>query len=131
MLSVFGCACNPHLRPYNAHKLRYRSKQCVFIWYSNLHKGYKCLHIATGQVYISRDVIFYEGVFPFDKSSNFSSIHGKQPAESMSVLLPQLAISVLNPSVTGQQGNSHTVVIDNASIPDPINDSISIELASV
>lgn len=76
-------------------------------------------------------LFFYEGVFPFDKSSNFSSIHGKQPAESMSVLLPQLAISVLNPSVTGQQGNSHTVVIDNASIPDPINDSISIELASV
>jgi hypothetical protein len=31
---------------------------CVFIGYSNLHKGYKC-------VYISRDIIFDESIFPF------------------------------------------------------------------
>jgi hypothetical protein len=30
-----------------------------------MHKGYKCLYISTGRVYISRDVVFYEEVFPF------------------------------------------------------------------
>jgi hypothetical protein len=30
-----------------------------------MHKGFKCLDVATGRVYISRDVIFDESVFPF------------------------------------------------------------------
>jgi hypothetical protein len=53
-LMIFGCACWPNLRPYNSHKLSFRSKQCVFLGYSSHHKGYKCLDISTGRVYISR-----------------------------------------------------------------------------
>jgi hypothetical protein len=49
-LKVFGCACWPNLRPYNAHKLQFCSIHCAFLGYSNLHKGYKCLDIATGRV---------------------------------------------------------------------------------
>jgi len=64
-LRVFGCACWPNLRPYNAHKLAFRSIQCVFLGYSTLHKGYKCLDLDSGRIYISRDVIFDEDVFPF------------------------------------------------------------------
>jgi histone deacetylase 1/2 len=30
-----------------------------------MHKGYKCLDRRTGRIYISRDVIFDETVFPF------------------------------------------------------------------
>jgi hypothetical protein len=33
--------------------------------YSPLHKGVKCLDVSTGRVYISRDVIFDERIFPF------------------------------------------------------------------
>lgn len=64
---IFGCACWPNLRPYNKHKLQLRSKECVFLGYSNMHKGFKCLDVATGRVYISRDVVFDEDVFPFSK----------------------------------------------------------------
>jgi histone deacetylase 1/2 len=66
-LKVFGCACWPNLRPYNQRKLAFRSKQCVFLGYSPHHKGYKCLDVASGRVYISRDVIFEETNFPFSK----------------------------------------------------------------
>ena len=66
-LHIFGCACWPNLRPYNSHKLQFRSKRCAFLGYSNLHKGYKCLDISSGRVYISRDVIFDESVFPFSE----------------------------------------------------------------
>jgi histone deacetylase 1/2 len=66
-LRVFGCACWPNLRPYNKHKLAYRSKQCVFLGYSHMHKGVKCLDIKSGRVYISRDVVLDESVFPFSK----------------------------------------------------------------
>jgi hypothetical protein len=66
-LKVFGCACWSHLRPYNVKKLEFCSKRCVFLGYSSNHKGYKCLDVATGCVYISRDVVFDENVFPFDE----------------------------------------------------------------
>jgi histone deacetylase 1/2 len=65
-LRVFGCACWPNLRPYNAHKLSFRSIRCVFLGYSSRHKGFKCLEPGTGRVYISRDVTFDESVFPFE-----------------------------------------------------------------
>jgi hypothetical protein len=62
---VFGCACWPNLRSYNAHKLQLCSTRCVFLVYSNMHKGFKCLDISTGRIYVSHDVIFDESVFLF------------------------------------------------------------------
>ena len=64
-LRTFGCACWPSLRKYNAHKLAFRSTMCVFLGYSPMHKGYKCLDRSTGRIYISRDVVFDESVFPY------------------------------------------------------------------
>jgi hypothetical protein len=31
--------------------------------YSIVHRGYKCLDIATGRMYVSRDVMFDENFF--------------------------------------------------------------------
>jgi hypothetical protein len=39
----------------------------VFLGYSNIHKGFKYLDVAEGRIYISRDVVFNEMVFPFSK----------------------------------------------------------------
>jgi histone deacetylase 1/2 len=66
-LRIFGCACWPNLRPYNKHKLEFRSKECAFRGYSNRQKGFKCLDISTDRVYISTNVVFDENVFPFSK----------------------------------------------------------------
>lgn len=55
------------MRPYNTHKLQFRLKECTFLGYSPLHKGFKCLDPYTGRIYISRDVVFDESVFPFTK----------------------------------------------------------------
>jgi histone deacetylase 1/2 len=73
LLKSFGCACWPCLRPYNARKLTFCSKECVFIGYSSHHKGYKCLDIATGRIYISRNVIFDETVYPFSRHFSVST----------------------------------------------------------
>jgi hypothetical protein len=62
---VFGCACWPNLRPYNSHKLELDPPAVYFLGYSNLHKGFKCLDISKGRIYIYRDVIFDENIFPF------------------------------------------------------------------
>jgi hypothetical protein len=66
-LRIFLCACWPNLRPYNNHKLSFRSKECTFLGYSNMHKGFKSLDTPTNRVYISRDVVFDEDTFPFSK----------------------------------------------------------------
>lgn len=71
-LRVFGCACFPFLRPYNSHELDFRSQECVFLGYSTVHKGYKCL-AADGHIYISKDVMFHESKFPYP--TLFSTSH--------------------------------------------------------
>nr|GEU92318.1 molybdenum cofactor sulfurase isoform X1 [Tanacetum cinerariifolium] len=65
-LRVFGCLCFPHLRPYNHHKMDFRSTPCVFLGYSPSHHGYCCLDISTERLYIARHVRFNEAQFPFD-----------------------------------------------------------------
>jgi hypothetical protein len=95
ILHIFGCACWPHLRPYNSNKLQPRSLQCVFLGYSLRHKGYKCLHLPTGRVYFSRDVLFQEDIFPFATTPSHSSpptvnsppTHPREP----SIILPPTA----------------------------------------
>lgn len=77
LLKTFGCACFSLLRPYNQHKVSFRTSKCVFIGYSFVHKGYKCLH-PSGRVYIARSVTFNEAEYPyhslFNKSSSSSPV---------------------------------------------------------
>jgi hypothetical protein len=83
-LRSFRCACWPNLQPFNTHKLQFRSKQCVFLGYSNMHKWFKCLNDATGRVYISGDVVFDELVYPFSKLNPNAGVH----LQSKMLLLP-------------------------------------------
>ncbi|KAJ1698573.1 hypothetical protein LUZ63_007085 [Rhynchospora breviuscula] len=76
LLKVIGCACYPLLRPYNSNKMQPRSDTCVFMGYSTMHKGYRCLHLPTKRLCISRNVIFNETDFPF---RNMASISQQTP----------------------------------------------------
>jgi hypothetical protein len=64
-LRVYGSLCYPNLSATIPHKLSARSVPCVFIGYTQEHKGYRCLDRESGRVYTSRHVTFDEAVFPF------------------------------------------------------------------
>jgi histone deacetylase 1/2 len=98
---VFGCACWSHIRQYNNHKLDFRSKKCVFLGYSSLHKGYKCLHVPSNRVYISRDVIFDEHVFPF---ANSPTPHNPPVTESSLLSADQFMDTAYTPSLFVNHG---------------------------
>ena len=85
-MKVFGCACFPHLRPYNSYKLDFRTAKCVFIGYSSQQKGYMCLH-SSRRVYIAINVVFNEFEFPFQNDKAF------QPtvSEKNTILCPYYA----------------------------------------
>jgi hypothetical protein len=96
-LRTFGCACWPNLRPYNSNKFQPRSLQCLFLGYSPLHKGYKCLNLKTNRLYISRDVIFNESIFPH--ASYPSSNSELQVSNSNSLPTLSLQIKSIGPHV--------------------------------
>lgn len=68
-LRIFRCRCFPYLRNYTKNKFSKRTYPCVFIGYSYIHKGYRCLDPKTNRVYISRHVVFDEEVFPFHEQA--------------------------------------------------------------
>ena len=114
-LKIFGSACWPNLRPYNSHKLQPRSLQCVFLGYSLRHKGYKCYHIPSSRLYISRDVIFQESIFPFNSQFNPQS-HGSTPSTN-SILGPHP--SLLQPMHSTAPCNRGSSPAKSATTQDP------------
>lgn len=69
-LRTFGCQCFPYLRAYGNNKFSPKSLPCVFIGYSQFHKGYRCLYPPIGRVYISRHVVFNENHYPYANPSS-------------------------------------------------------------
>ena len=58
------------------HKFDARAKPGIFVGYSYGQKGYHIYDLETHKIYVSRDVIFHESIFPFhDLSSRSSNNH--------------------------------------------------------
>ena len=66
----------------------------MFLGYSTLHKGFRCLAPKEGRIYISRDVVFDEHVFPF------ASLHPNAGAR-LRAEISILPDALLNPSHIG------------------------------
>jgi hypothetical protein len=82
MLCLFGCVYYVLLPPRECTKLTAQSVECVFLRYSDEHKGYRCWDPVGHQMCISRDVTFDE-TCPFYPRP----IAGTYPVEDISFLL--------------------------------------------
>ena len=111
-LKVFSCACFPYLKPYNKHKLDYKSQQCVFIGYAPNHKGYKCLSL-TNRLYVSRNVVFDEHVFAYQQLF----CHFTTSAPSLSNNVPSILVVVPNSATfshVANNANASASIISNS-----------------
>ncbi|KAJ0596006.1 putative RNA-directed DNA polymerase [Helianthus annuus] len=73
----FGCLCFSTILN-ESDKFAYHADKCVLIGYSNVKKGYKLLSLDTNKVFYSRDVKFYESVYPFkSKQVSNDNVHDK------------------------------------------------------
>jgi hypothetical protein len=81
-----------------------------FLGYSPIHKGVKCIYIPTGRVYISRDVIFDQNIFPI------ASLHSNAGARLRSelTLLPP---ALVNPNIPDQGGEITDDHVENGTNP--------------
>jgi hypothetical protein len=79
-----------------------------------MHKGFKCLDIPTGRIYISRDVVFDEQVFPFSELHDNACARLRSEIE----LLPNLfdyvvyGSTIVTSTDVVNSPNNHTTNLD-------------------
>ena len=73
-LRVFGCVCYAHIAKEERSKLDSKATKCVLLGYGSVIKGYRVYDIEDKRVFYSRDVVFNEERFGFEKESKTSDI---------------------------------------------------------
>ncbi|KAK2982173.1 hypothetical protein RJ640_029076 [Escallonia rubra] len=68
-LRNFGCLCYGHVNSKPHDKFAPRAKPGIFVGYPNGQKGYRIYDLESKRIYVSRDVQFLEGIYPYTKSS--------------------------------------------------------------
>ncbi|KAJ0866536.1 putative RNA-directed DNA polymerase [Helianthus annuus] len=63
-LRNFGCLCFSTIL-HDSNKFSYNAEKCVLLGYSSFKKGYKLWSLDNKKIFFSRDVKFYENVYPF------------------------------------------------------------------
>lgn len=74
-MHVFGCLCFTTNYSVNKGKFESQASLGVFIGYLYRQKGYKIFDLQSHQIYVSRDVIFKENIFPYITSTVTSVDH--------------------------------------------------------
>ncbi|KAJ9561852.1 hypothetical protein OSB04_007012 [Centaurea solstitialis] len=71
-IKTFGCLCFAHNLRAKGDKFSSRSRKCIFVGYAFGKKGWRLFDHDTKEFYVSRDVKFFEDIFPFKDLSDVS-----------------------------------------------------------
>ena len=124
-LKQFGCLCYPLTRPYNKHKLEPKAQPCTFVGYSLSQNAYLCFDPTTRKFFISRDVIFLKGTFPFSNPKNLGSPSSTTEDPSVTISLPQLLLVPRGTTESPYVGTKVSPSLENGSSPAPTHLQVS------
>lgn len=72
-LNVFGCLCFETTLRVHRTKFQTRARKVIFIGFKDGTKGYLLYDIKSLDLFVSRNVIFYETSFPFKNTTKLPS----------------------------------------------------------
>ena len=73
-MRVFGSLCFAITLSANKKKLDSRSRKCIHIRFKDGVKGYILFDLHSKEIFLSRDVIFFEHIFPYQSSVSNDSV---------------------------------------------------------